>query len=51
MVILQYYMVEIVTPIPWSNPVDRLMLGPDMLKELELTVKQVQGNLKTTQDR
>ena len=39
------------TPITWSNPVDRLMLGPYMLKELELTVKQVQGNLKTTQDR
>ena len=29
------------TAITWSNPVDRLMLGPDLLKELELTVKQV----------
>ena len=27
------------TPITWSNPVDRLMLGRDMLNELELTVK------------
>ena len=27
------------TPITWSNPVGRLMLGPDLLKELELTVK------------
>ena len=35
------------TLITWINPVDRLMLGPDMLKELELTVKQVQCNLKT----
>ena len=26
------------------------MLGPDMLKELEQRGKQVQGNLKTTQD-
>ena len=26
------------------------MLGPDMLKSLELIVKQVQVNLKTTQD-
>ena len=26
------------------------MLGPDMLKALELIVKQVQGNLKTAQD-
>jgi len=30
------------TPISWSSPVDRLMLGPDMLKNMELTVKQVQ---------
>ena len=35
----------------WSNPVDRLMLGPELLKELELIVKQVQNNLKTAQDR
>ena len=39
------------TPITWSNPVDRLMLRPDLLKELELTVKPVQNNLKTAQDR
>ena len=24
------------TPISWSNLVDRLMLGPDLLKEMEL---------------
>ena len=39
------------TPISWSNPVDRLMLGPNLLKDMELTVKQVQRNLKTAQDR
>ena len=39
------------TPITWSNPVDRLMLGTDLLKELELTLKQVQSNLKTAQYR
>ena len=27
------------TRISWSNLVDILMLGPDLLKELELTVK------------
>ena len=27
------------TPIPWSNPVDRLVLGPELLKEMELIVK------------
>ena len=39
------------TPISWSNPIDRLMLGPNLLKEMELTMKKVQGNLKDVQDR
>jgi len=39
------------TPISWSSPMDRLMLGPDMLKSMELIVKQVQQNLKVAQDR
>ena len=34
------------TPISWSNPVDRLVLGPELLKEIEEIVKKVQGNLK-----
>ena len=38
------------TPISWSNSVDRLMLGPNLLKELELIVKLVQSNLKIAQD-
>ena len=39
------------TPILWSKVVDRLVLGPELLKEMELIVKQVQGNLKVVQDR
>ena len=39
------------TPISWSNPVDRLVLGLELLKEMDLIVKQVQGNLKIAQDR
>ena len=39
------------TPISWSSPVDRIMLGPEMLRDMELTVKQVQQNLKEAQDR
>ena len=34
------------TPISRSNPVDRLVLGPELLKEMEEIVNQVQGNLK-----
>ena len=44
-------MCHIFTPISWNNTVDRLMLGPNLLKELELIVKQVQSNLKIAQDR
>ena len=29
------------TPISWSNLVDRLVLGPELLKEIEEIVKQV----------
>ena len=39
------------TPISWSNPFDRLMLGLELLKYMELTVKQVQQNLKASLDR
>ena len=30
---------------------DRLVLGPELLKEMEEIVKQVQGNLKVAQDQ
>ena len=33
------------TPISWTNSVDRLVLGPVLLKEMELIMKQVQRNL------
>eukprot|EP00253_Pinus_taeda_P021983 PITA_21983 len=39
------------TPSSWSGPEDRLMLGPEMLKEMEELVKKVQSNLKEAQDR
>ena len=39
------------TPISWSNLVDRLVLGPELLKKIEEIVKQVQCNLKVAQDR
>ena len=30
---------------------DRLVLGPELLKEMEVIVKRIQGNLKIVQDR
>jgi hypothetical protein len=38
-------------PISWDNPVDRIMVGPEMLQEMEIMVKKVQHNLKEAQDR
>ena len=37
------------TPLTWDSPVDRLMLGPDLLKDLEQLVTKVQLNLKEAQ--
>ena len=39
------------TTISWISHVDRLMLGSNLLKEVELTVKHVQQNMKVSQDR
>eukprot|EP00253_Pinus_taeda_P008867 PITA_08867 len=39
------------TPLSWSGPEDKLRLGPEMLKEMEVMVKRVRSNLKIAQDR
>ena len=38
------------TPISWRSLVDVLILGPELLKDMELIVKQVQQNMKSSQD-
>ena len=38
------------TPVTWDILMDRLMLGPELLKELEQMVTKVQVNLKEAQD-
>jgi hypothetical protein len=39
------------TLISWDNPADRLMVGPEMLQEMENMVRKVQQNLKEAQNR
>eukprot|EP00253_Pinus_taeda_P007492 PITA_07492 len=39
------------TPSSWGGLEDKLMLGPEMLKEMEEMVKRVRANLKVAQDR
>ena len=39
------------TLVTWDSPVDHLMLGPELFKDLEQLVTKVQVNLKEAQDR
>ena len=39
------------TPSNGDNPVDRLMIGPNVLREMEYEVHKVKHNLKIAQDR
>jgi hypothetical protein len=41
-----WYRKKCTTPIIWDNPIDRIMVGPKMLQEMERMVKRVQKNLK-----
>jgi hypothetical protein len=38
-------------PISWSNPMDIITIGPDMLKEMDQQVIQIKKNMKIAQDR
>ena len=38
------------TLVTWDSSVDQLILGPDLLKDLEQLVTKVQVNLKEAQD-
>jgi hypothetical protein len=40
------YDIKCTTPISWDNLVDRLMVGPELLHEMESTVRKVQQNMK-----
>jgi hypothetical protein len=38
-------------PISWDNPVDKITLGPELLKEMEHTMVKIRQNIKVAQDR
>jgi hypothetical protein len=38
-------------PISWDNPVDRITIKPDMLKEMEQQLIQIKKNMKIDQYR
>ena len=39
------------TPVTWDNPVNRVVLGLELLKEMEQEVVKIKQNLKAAQDR
>jgi hypothetical protein len=39
------------TPVRWNNPTDRVVLGPEFLREMEDQVVKIKKNLKAAQDR
>jgi hypothetical protein len=39
------------TPVSWDNPVDRAVVGPELLKEMEEKMLKIKQNLKVAQDR
>jgi hypothetical protein len=39
------------TPVSWDNPIDRVVLGPELLKDMEDQVVKINKNLKAPQNR
>jgi hypothetical protein len=39
------------TPVSWDNPVDRSLVGPELLKEMEEKMLKIKQILKDGQDR
>jgi hypothetical protein len=39
------------TPVSWDNFADRVVVGPELLKEMEDQMIKIKQNLKATQDR
>jgi hypothetical protein len=39
------------TPVSWDNPTDRVVLGPELLKDMEDQVVKIKQNLKAIHDR
>jgi hypothetical protein len=39
------------TPVSWDNPIDRAVVGPDLLREMEEKMLKIKKNLKAAQDK
>ena len=39
------------TPISWDNPIDRVIVGPELLNDMEDKMVKINKNLNVSQDR
>jgi hypothetical protein len=39
------------TPVRWDNPTDRVVLGSELLKDMEEQMVKIKQNLKVAQDK
>jgi hypothetical protein len=39
------------TPLSWIEPGEKVIFGPDLVKEAEATVRHIQENLRVTKSR
>jgi len=37
--------------VSWNNPIDKAVIGPNLLKEMEEKMENIKQNLKVCQDR
>jgi hypothetical protein len=40
-----------ITLVSWDNPIDRAVVGPELLREMEEKMSKIKQNLKATEDR
>ena len=45
------YEIRCRTLVTWDNPVNKIVLGPELLREMEQEVVKIRRNLKAAQDR
>jgi hypothetical protein len=45
------YGIKCNTPVSWDNPIDKVVLGTELLKDMDDQMVKIKKNLKATQDR
>jgi hypothetical protein len=45
------YDIKCRVPINWDNPMEKITLGPELLKEMEHVMVKIRQNLKVSQDK